>query len=264
MDAVIEKPVLFRIDVRAHETSPLPSRTYTLLLMELVLIVLVVWEFQLEQRRGLLSAMILVLCGFAVHAKLPLAWRLPWFTALSVGGLMLVLGPGQGAVALATAGLLIALLRLPVRFRTRVLLLAPVVAGLMALRSGSTAPFWPIVGSMFMFRLVAWLHESRQTSGPPAILPTVAYFLMLPNMYFPFFPVVDFRAFCDSYYHGRRERIYQTGIHWLLLGVMQLLAYRFVKDRLLRCLWKSARSRPSPASWSPTIPSICWSPDNSI
>jgi hypothetical protein len=56
---------------------------------------------------------------------------------------------------------------------------------------------------------------------------SLAYFFLLPNIVFPFFPVVDFGTFRRTYYKGdERHQIYQTGVEWMFRGVLQLIIYR--------------------------------------
>ena len=51
---------------------------------------------------------------------------------------------------------------------------------------------------------------------------------MLPNACFPLFPVVDYKTFRRNYYDDDAYRIYQTGVDWMLRGVIHLLLYRLV------------------------------------
>jgi hypothetical protein len=51
---------------------------------------------------------------------------------------------------------------------------------------------------------------------------------MLPNVFFPLFPVVDWKAFGRSYYNDDAMRIYQRGLHWMARGVLQIVFYRIV------------------------------------
>ncbi|MDN5753513.1 MAG: hypothetical protein L0H15_09560, partial [Nitrosospira sp.] len=87
---------------------------------------------------------------------------------------------------------------------------------------------WPILGSMFMFRLIIYLYELRHDKTPASPVQTLSYFFMLPNVCFPLFPVVDYKTFRRNYYDDDAYRIYQTGIDWIVRGVVHLILYRFV------------------------------------
>src|SRR2546421_13021845 len=41
--------------------------------------------------------------------------------------------------------------------------------GLAVLRGESDRPFWPVLGSMFMFRLIVYLFEQRRAAAQPAL-----------------------------------------------------------------------------------------------
>ncbi len=204
-----------------------------LLLVQLGLVLVVVWEFHLEERRFLLTALTITVGGFALHAWLPVRLRLPWFCVLSLACFVLWAGPWPAALGIGIGGGLIGISFLPIGFGIRVLLLVFAAAALIWLRRDSDAPFWPIVGSMFMFRLIVFMHELGRTRERPNIHKTLAYFFMAPNVFFTLFPVIDYRTFRDGYYSDRRQTIYQTGVHWMATGVAHLLLYRVVKTFLL-------------------------------
>src|SRR5258708_23117572 len=69
-----------------------------------------------------------------------------------------------------------------------------------------------VIGSMFMFRVLIYMHELRKRATPCDWTRATAYFFMLPNVCFPLFPLVDYKTFCTSHYKGAAPRIYQTGV----------------------------------------------------
>jgi len=87
---------------------------------------------------------------------------------------------------------------------------------------------WVILGSMFMFRLMAYLYDLKHRTAPFSPSRAISYFFLLPNVCFPLFPVVDYKTFCSTYYNEDWPRIYQTGLKWMFRGVIQLLLYRIV------------------------------------
>ena len=95
------------------------------------------------------------------------------------------------------------------------------------------APVWPILGSMFMFRLIVYLYDLRHDPGLASIPRSLSYFFLLPNVCFPLFPVVDFKTFCRQYYDDDRHRIYMVGVQWIFRGVVQLILYRLVYQMLV-------------------------------
>src|SRR5690606_6508697 len=91
---------------------------------------------------------------------------------------------------------------------------------------------WPVLGSMFMFRLCVYLYDLKHDKEPPNVARTLAYFFMLPNVCFPLFPVIDYKTFRRTYYNEDAHQIYQNGVVWMVRGIVQLIAYRVVYTHL--------------------------------
>src|SRR5207245_9504229 len=119
---------------------------------------------------------------------------------------------------------------LPLPLPARVLLLVAAAAALVSFRLESHEPFWPVLASMFMFRLIVYVFEIRHQRGRPPLGLTLAYFFPLPNVCFTFFPVLDFKTFCATYRNEDDYTVYQTGVSWIVRGASPLAADRFVTD----------------------------------
>ena len=91
-----------------------------------------------------------------------------------------------------------------------------------------SSALWPILGSMFVFRLIIYLYDRSHETMPPRLSQTLGYFFLLPNVCFPLFPVVDFKKFCRHYYDEDRHKTYQVGIEWIWRGLLQLVLYRLI------------------------------------
>jgi len=207
-------------------------KSYVLILVQLGLLTLLLRQFQIESAAFIRLAL-LAFCGFAVHALLPMRYRLPFFVALSLAGIVLVLDIVNSVWIVGIGLVLIGICHLPVSFRIRGLLLLIVGALLVALRAKWVeAPaldaIWPILGSMFMFRLIVYFYDLRHDKAPVSPVRTLAYFFMLPNACFPLFPVVDYKAFRRNYYDDDAYRTYQVGVDWMLRGVVHLILYRYI------------------------------------
>jgi hypothetical protein len=177
----------------------------------------------------------LALGGFLVHHFLPSTWRINFFAALSVASVPLVFGWLAGSYILAIGGLLIALCHLPVAFWIRISLIAACALGLAAAREQLLTPLvalpatvWPILGSMFMFRLIIYLYDLKHEAAPFSVGRALSYFFMLPNVCFPLFPVVDYKTLQRSAYNDDPLRLYHTGVKWMLRGLIQLVIYKGV------------------------------------
>ncbi|HMB68229.1 MAG TPA: hypothetical protein VKU85_02920, partial [bacterium] len=201
--------------------------------VQVALLVAVIHRFQIESPVFFERLIPLAAFGFLVNHLLPARWRLPFFTLLSLAGILLVFGPRHGIWLLAFGAGLIVLCELPVPWAARVLLLLAAGATLALMRSEVlTGPWpasiWPILGSMFMFRLIVYVYDLKHRREPFRPWRAVSYFFMLPNLVFPLFPVVDYTTYGRTYYDGEAARIYQRGLRWMLLGTLHLIAYRIV------------------------------------
>ena len=214
------------------ERGSISPLKFCLVLGQLGLLLLLMRQFQIESAAFLRLAL-LAFGGFAVHAWLPLRWRMPFFVALSLVGLVLVMGAHNAFWMVAIGLLLIGICHLPLPLYARVTLLMG-VAVLLVLQRAGLFPFpwseaiWPILGAMFMFRLMVYFYDLRHEKQPTSPTGSLAYFFMLPNACFPLFPVVDYKTFLRSHFDDDAYRIYQSGIDWMLRGVIQLILYRVV------------------------------------
>ena len=202
--------------------------------LEFVLVVAAIRITNIETHAFEQVAM-LALGGFLIHHFLPSTWRLNFFAALSVVSVIFVLGREQGAWLLGIGGVIIALCHLPLALWMRIGAVLTVGLLLAAERKqilpwGSVTPnaIWPILGSMFMFRLVIYLYDLKHGAAPFGFGRSFSYFFMLPNVCFPLFPVIDYKTFQRSSYNDDPLRLYQTGIKWMLRGIVQLILYKLV------------------------------------
>jgi D-alanyl-lipoteichoic acid acyltransferase DltB (MBOAT superfamily) len=211
-------------------------RQFATILAQLSLLLLIVSQFRIESDAFFRLAALTV-AGFTVHYFLPLPKRLPFFVLLSLAGIAMILGLVQGAWLIAVGLCLIGICHLPLPFMARAGILVSVGAGLALPRWGlGQVPWseavWPILGSMFVFRLIIYMYDRKHAPGPTNIWQTLGYFFLLPNVCFPLFPVVDYRKFTRNYYDDERHKIYQVGVEWMWRGIMQLVLYRMVYQHL--------------------------------
>lgn len=203
-----------------------------LLACQLILLLVIIRQFQIESS-AFVRVIVLAFAGFGVHYFLPFPLKLPFFALLSVVSVGLIYGPAQAAWLIGLGCLLIGICHLPINLRARVVLLL-CAAGLLALlRAGwLAAPWspaiWPILGSMFMFRLMIYVYDRAHENEPFSWGRSIAYFFMLPNVCFPMYPVVDYKAFRRNYFDAEEHANYQQAIVWMTRGVVHLILYRLV------------------------------------
>ncbi len=204
------------------------------LTLQLSVVVYLLFAFRIENTAFYNRVAPIALVGFVVNHVLPMRYRLPFFATLSLLLLFVVFGVVQSAWLVALGLLLIGIAHLPVRFVWRVVLLLGVGTVFAALRVGVgpdmpwRSAIWPILGSMFMFRLIAYMYDLRHMKDKPTVARTLAYFFGLPNVSFLLYPVIDYATFKRTYYDRDAFTIYRQGINWMVRGLTHLMIYRMI------------------------------------
>jgi D-alanyl-lipoteichoic acid acyltransferase DltB (MBOAT superfamily) len=232
---------LGHVDVRPIATHrPASIGGFLITALQVALVVLLIRAFRIEEAFGFVTIAPLLLVGFLVNAWLPLRFRLPFFVALTFAAVFLVFGAKYGGVIIVIGLGFLALCHLPIPYRWRVGLVVTAGAGL-ALVRGEVLPapgavasvVAPILGALFMFRMVVYLYDLRNERGDVSVWQRIGYFFLLPNICFPLFPVVDYQTFKRTYYDRPALDIYQKGALWVVRGITHLVAYRIIYQHLL-------------------------------
>jgi hypothetical protein len=173
-----------------------------------------------------------------VHYLTPFRWKKPLFVGVSLIGLYCVAGPWVSTVALAIGLSLIGICSLPISWAARAALCLCLAAGMAWARQPQAAlsipeNVWPIVASMFMFRMIIYLYELKHAKGPEPLADTLGYFFLLPNYCFLHFPVVDYRTMQRGYFADDVHAIQRRGLAMMFRGTVHLLGYRLVYNELL-------------------------------
>jgi hypothetical protein len=208
-----------------------------LIIAELALALAVVNLYEIEGV-AFQRVMTLAASGFLVSIVLAPRYRMPFFVVLSFVAIFWVLDLVDGAwlVVLGLTLIGIAKLRAPIGMRVALLLVAAVA--LAALRVGLaetpwSSAVWPVLGSMFMFRMVLYMRAVSSGRAEGGLWGALAYFFMLPNVAFPLFPVVDFQTFQRTHFDRAEREIYDQGLLWISRGLVHLVLYRFVYSTVL-------------------------------
>jgi D-alanyl-lipoteichoic acid acyltransferase DltB (MBOAT superfamily) len=204
---------------------------------QLGLLLLAIGWFGIGEMQGLVRLAPFLFAGFAVHAWLPPRWRPPFFLLLSLLALERVLGARNGAWVVFLGVLLVGACHLAIPYAARVALLLGCGSILAAIHAGWIGAPWgtpvlPVLGSMFMFRLILYAYDLRHETQHVSPWRRLSYFFLLPNVCFPMFPVVDYATYRRTYYDAPAEAIYGKGIRWMLRGITHLLLYRLVYQYL--------------------------------
>jgi hypothetical protein len=208
----------------------------------LALLVLVFRVYRIEERafqgHAFQTLVMLALCALPVHYLAPFRWKKPLFVAVSIAGLFWVGGAWVLALVLALAIAFIGVCHLPIPWTARAAACALMAVACAWARHPSAVfgvpeNVWPILASMFMFRLIIYLYEIRHTSAPEPLFDTLGYFFVLPNYCFLHFPVVDYRTMQRGYFADDVHAVQARGLAMMFRGTLHLLCYRLVYNELL-------------------------------
>lgn len=244
---------LLRQDV--PNAQPVPRR-FALLVLQLVLLLTAVKGLNLTQGAGVALPFALCVYGFAafvVHYWLPFHLKRVGFVILSLGAVFAVFGPddwlavtssdywvqiGQAAtflVALLAVGLFFyGTLRLPIPFWFRIAVIVGVGAAFVYGRGDDrwlTDRQWTVLAGIFMFRLILYAKAVMVAREPEKLGDFMCYFYLLPNLFFPLFPVVDYTKFKRGYYVNNIHASAQKGIFWMARGLTHLCLFRILYQR---------------------------------
>lgn len=211
---------------------PRPLR-FLLLSVQLLAVLLVFRLFELESPLFMRLAYV-CFAGFAIHYWVPAAWRYRFYVAWSVLGSVALLGATVGALLLLIGLVFFGIVRLGLPYWIRIVLVILVGIALMVGRTtgapGVPSAFWPVIGSLFMFRMIVYLYDLRFARTTPRLIDFLGYFYLLPNYYFLLFPVVDHQTYLVCRDRRPLDVSAQVGIHWIVRGTVQLLLYRLVEE----------------------------------
>jgi len=224
------------------ETCRRTLRPFLRNLVFLGLLLAVFKVYRIEERafqgRAFQMLVTLTLVALPFHYLAPFRWKKPLFVAVSLGGLFGVFGAQVAAVVLLFAAILIGLCSLPIPWIGRAAIMTALAAALACARPGlahAVIPdnVWPIVASMFMFRMIVYLYELKHVKQPESLVDSLSYFFLLPNYCFMHFPVVDYRTMQRGYFADDVHAMQRRGLQMMFRGTVHLLCYRLVYHELL-------------------------------
>jgi alginate O-acetyltransferase complex protein AlgI len=227
------------VDPRATFAKPNVAR-FIALATQLTIITCAFVFLRLEEPIFIVM-MIVVTVGFAIHYWLPFRLKETFLVILSLGSAFVLLDPVSASMIIVTGFAIFGIITSKMSYWTRVgsvVALAAIFVGFRTLGLGSsTIPdaFWPIVGSIFMFRLIVYLYDLRHSKLKPGLREYLSYFFILPNYYFLLFPVIDYQTMRRSYFQRDIHEVAQVGVTWIVRGLIQLMLYRLIYQ--YRLVW---------------------------
>jgi alginate O-acetyltransferase complex protein AlgI len=231
-------------DPRIERAHPNIYR-FSLLLAQLALLLGVFRVYHVEQFGGpddlnFFSMCCLMFGAFAIHYWVPFRAKEKFWVAVSMAAAGVFLQRRVILLLFAAGFLFYLVLASGLSYRKRIAIAASTLAAatlfsakagwFAALHHGLSIPrnFWPVFGGIFMFRLIIYMYDLQSMKGKKSLTEFLAYFFILPNYVFLFFPVIDFRTMRMSYYRRDIHETAQQGIYWICRGTIHLLLYMVV------------------------------------
>ena len=202
------------------------------LLMSLALLAFVHF-LHIEEALQLERLLMVVFGGFVVYQFIPVRFRLRFLPLLYLATLVVLFPPLDALLLALFGGLLFGVLNLPYTVRVRTLLLLAVGLTFACARL-EWIPFThadvvlPVLGGLFMFRSILFLHEQRFAQQKADFWLRLNYFFLPPNLVFLIFPVIDYKTFIHSFRTRPDYQNVRQGLLRMANGVFHLLLYRLI------------------------------------
>jgi alginate O-acetyltransferase complex protein AlgI len=187
--------------------------------------------YHLDSTQFLITAAF-VFAAFFVHYWLPFRFKEIFWVAVSITGSVYLVGLQEAAIAVGMAIAIYLILRSPLKFRWRVVILIIFLAGFLYISLTGRFAFAKassgILLIIFGVRIIAYTYDQAHAKKPASVLSCLSYFLILPLSLSAFFPIIDFQTMRATYYGRNIHDIAQQGIQWMARGSLQLILYRIV------------------------------------
>ncbi len=189
--------------------------------------------FKIEKSSGIIEYSYVIIACFFIYSFTPLRYK-HLILLLAIFYIILnAFGIKAGLVLIFTGFLLISLCHINVKHWIKISFVALLFC---VFALGKTEWFYSprlnilinYLLPMFMFRIIIYLYELKHGLIIKSFWQSITYFFLLPNIFFLFFPIIDYKTYIRTYYNTPEKEIWQKGIRWMLRGVFHLLTYRII------------------------------------
>jgi len=208
-------------------------RAFFWAMVQFALILFVVTRYHFEKSSGIIDYAPYVFLVFVIYSFIAIRFR-PAFLFLSCIALVyLAFGLLAGTFFIFIGLGLIFICHLPIPFKYRAALILLIAIVLALFRTEFIYLPWMTMTAMymaplFMFRLIIYLYEIKNGLVPANKWQSISYFFMFPNVFFLFFPIVDYKTYINTHLNVAEKEIWQKGVRWMLRGLIHMMCYRFI------------------------------------
>lgn len=198
----------------------------------------VVYVYRVEGR-AFQIVLATALASLPVYEIVPFRLKKPLAGFASLVAMAQIFGNATTVCVVGFAALMVGFARISkINWQARAAVIAGTAIALAVVRStsaGAYVPptFWPVAGTMLMFRLMLYMYEMKHAKKTESVADAISYFMILPNWCFMHFPVVDYRSLQRGFYARDIVQTRRRGLQMMFVGVTHLLFYRIVYHELL-------------------------------
>lgn len=206
---------------------------FSIQLLQLIGIFFIIHLYKIEKNSGLIDYSWIVIVGFCVYSFVKIQYK--HLVLLSIFCVIILSAYGLlNGILFLTIGLsIIATCLIKVKFSLKLFLISLLF---MIFAIGRTEIFnYPRLTTLityilplFMFRAFILIYELKNGLKIKSLWQVIVYFFLLPNIFFLFFPIIDYKTYQNTYYNEPEKDIWQKGIRWMLRGLFHIFAYRII------------------------------------
>ncbi len=208
-------------------------RSFFLALVQFSLILFVVKQYNFEKSSGIIDYAPYVLLVFALHSFISIRFRSTFLFLSCITLVYVAFGILAGSFFILIGLGLIFICHLPIKYLYRFVLILAIAFLLALFRTEFIYIPWMTMTTMymaplFMFRLIIYLYEIKNGLVPANKWQSISYFFMFPNVFFLFFPIIDYKTYIKTHLDAPEKEIWQKGIRWMVRGLIHIMCYRLI------------------------------------
>ena len=208
-------------------------RFFSLALAQFILILFIVTRYNFEKSSGIIDYAPYVILVFAIYSFIAIRFRPAFLFLACVALVYAAFGILAGSFFILIGLGLILICHLPIKYTYRFVLILAIAFLLALFRTEFIYIPWMTMTAMymaplFMFRLIIYLYEIKNGLVPANKWQSISYFFMFPNVFFLFFPIIDYKTYVKTHLDSPEKEIWQKGIRWMLRGLIHIMCYRLI------------------------------------
>lgn len=208
-------------------------RFFSLALAQFILILFIVTQYNFEKSSGIIDYAPYVIIVFILHSFISIRFRSAFLFLSCVALVYAAFGILAGSFFILIGLGLIFICHLPIKYLYRFVLILAIAFLLALFRTEFIYIPWMTMTVMymaplFMFRLIIYLYEIKNGLVPANKWQSISYFFMFPNVFFLFFPIIDYKTYIKTHLDSPEQEIWQKGIRWMVRGLIHIMCYRLI------------------------------------